>query len=68
MGRSDPCDFTRDGMPLRFLWKRQQQIDVIAKRVVASGRNEDAALFEQGNVGGIKLIPLLDDQLDNAGP
>ena len=63
----DPCNFSRHWVTLRLLGKGQQYVHVIAQLVVAIAGDEYAAIFEQRNVGGVKLALLLDNKLNNAG-
>src|SRR6185369_2388058 len=65
--RGYPCHFARDRIALRVIGQRQQHVDIVTELVIPRGRNENAPVREQRNVGRVQGGLFLDRKLDDAG-
>ena len=64
-GRGDPGHLAGHRIALRVFRQGQQHVHIVSQLVLARGGNEDAAIGEQRDVGGMQGRLFLDGQLDD---
>jgi len=62
------ADLAGDGVALRVVGQRQQQIDVFAELVFARSRHEQAAVGQDRHVRSIQRTLLAEHELDHTRP